>query len=193
MAARLFELWKTLKAAAGIKWQLLGVLVSLVVARADWINKKLVQIEILPSGTEDMIFGFPSWILGFASALAFLFAWMFAYAHKLRRQIQISRVELSKLRKRGVALRNEGKSLFSSNSEFLEWSQNTKDWHKEVYESLKKISEADAEWFETLDVVPQPRIPLLNSFITNTQIDRYRQLDFQVRRLGEMIRELWGK
>ena len=70
MAKQLFELWRTLQAAAGIKWQLLGVFVFIVLVRADWISNKLIEIKFLSDGGKDMIFGFPSWILGAVSALA---------------------------------------------------------------------------------------------------------------------------
>ena len=89
MAIRLSELWGTLQEAAGIKWQLLAVFVSIVLARVDWISKKLVEFGLLADGDEEMILGFPSWILGLVSVLAFLLWWMFNYAHKMRVKIQI--------------------------------------------------------------------------------------------------------
>lgn len=193
MVKQVLEFWKTLQAAAGIKWQLLGVFVFFILLRADWISRMLVQYEILEYETEGMIFGFPSWILGFLAAVSFLFIWFATYAHKLRLKIQVSRVRLSELRKTGVDLRNKGQRRFHYNPDWESWRDETIEWQKEVYNSIKEISVADAEWFDTMDVVPDPRLNLVNPVNGDTHPKRYREHDFQVARLGEMIRDLWGK
>ena len=187
------DLWATLQDAAGVKWQLLGVFVSITLARADWISTKLVEWDLISNGGEDMILGIPSWILGAASALLFLTIWFFSYAHKLRTKIQISRVFLARLRTQGVELRNNGRIGLVDNEDFEHWERDTLEWHKNVYEALKQISVADAEWFGNMDVVPDPRLDLQNPVNTDTHPKRYREHDFQVKRLGEMIRDLWGQ
>jgi hypothetical protein len=62
---------------------------------------------------------------------------------------------------------------------------------------LEKISVADAVWWNTLDVVPPPRLLLSHEFKsehgTAEHAKRYNEHDFQVKRLGKMIRDLWGR
>lgn len=145
-----------------------------------------------------MVFGFPSWILG----ITFLFAWFFIlmslYANKLRTKIKESRVELSTLRQKGVEIRDElledefwGEGYFQR---LEDWKKRALTWNDEVYNAVKLISVADAEWYKTLDIVDNP------PRITNERIQgsestakAYREHDFRLKRLGEMIRDLWGK
>ena len=193
MVKKILELLRTLHVAAGIKWELLAVFVSIVLERADWVYGELVKFQVLPGGREEMIFGFPSWILSVTAILGFLFVWMFRYAHKLRVQIQKSRVELSILRKRGVELRNKGGNKLSTNSEFESWCDEITAWQQKVYEAIREISVADAEWFEIMDIVPKPRLKLEKPVNQEAHPKRYREHDFQLERLGQMIRDLWGK
>jgi len=194
------EIWETLHAAASIKWQLLGVFVSIVLARLDWIGGELIKRGIMSPEERGMILGFPSWILGLTSILFFLFVWSFNYAHRLRTKIQKSRVSLSVLRARGVRLRNFGRIKITDEECLDRWIFRTNEWHKKVYEEIRHISVADAEWFNVMDFVPPPRLPFCTPFDANTQANlvakharRFSQHDFQVFRLGEMIRDLWGK
>lgn len=192
MRNKLSEHWRTFQEALGIKQQLLAVFVVIMSARADWLNGVLVENGYLPDRGE-MIFGFPAWILGIAFALAFLFWWVFRYAHKLRTKIQVARVNISRLRTRGVELRNEAATDLEDDEDLVRWETAILKWHIDVKKAIKEISIADAEWFGTLDVVPPPRI-MLSKFVNNdSHLKLYRQHDYQVYRLGEMIRDLWGK
>ena len=141
-----------------------------------------------------MIFGFPSWILG----LTFDFGWFFVFALKrviqLNRQIKDARVAISSLREAGVELRNRGSTKLKTNADWESWRDETIQWEKDVYEAIKKISVADAEWFKTIDALPLiPRVQLVKPINSDTHPKRYREHDFQLKRLGEMIRDLWGK
>lgn len=180
------EKLKTLRSAAGPRRYLLGSLTVAVVSFFDWIKPYFEG-----AGMTQLI-GVPSWAVGIVVALCFVCYWLLDYAHKLRVGIELSRVELSRLRRKGVSLRNTGRSKITNNDEWFAWETETIEWQKEVYESLKKISMADAEWFDTMDVVPPPRLNLENR-ISDAHQDRFWQHDYQVKRLGEMIRDLWGK
>src|SRR5258708_26444998 len=196
MFTALTKRYEAIKSAAGAKWVVIGLLVSLFVARLDWIYEKGVQYGWIQGGPAGMIFGFPSWILGITAALGFIAWWMTENVIRLKEQIKDARVELSMLRKTGVKLRNLGQALFSE-EDFREWKKKTLDWHKDVYESIKKLSVADGEWWDVMDSVPEPREPPEKLFKTRQEDhrhrDRYMQHDFQLRRLGEMIRDLWGR
>lgn len=136
--------------------------------------------------------------LGVALFFFFLFIFILEYARGLYGQINDGRIELSKLRKRGVELRNEGRRI-EDEKHWNKWEKETLDWHKEVHAAIEKINVADAEWFNIMDIVSKPRIEIEKAFTTNTlAVDnrhpiRYEEHDFQVMRLGEMIRDLWGR
>ena len=116
---------------------------------------------------------------------------LFSYAHSLRIQINDGRTKLSELRKQGVALRNEGEILHNRDT-LGEWLLRVEKWNEGVLEAIGKISVADKIWFETLDIVPEPRVqPHLSDDIAFMK--GYRHLDFRLARLDEMIRDLWGR
>ncbi|MCC7037891.1 MAG: hypothetical protein IT560_11380 [Alphaproteobacteria bacterium] len=74
-----------IKEAFGLPLFLIGVFVSSVIAKADWIYKQFIEIGwASPSKIEGMIFGFPSWIIGLVVALAFLFFVTLNYAVKIK-------------------------------------------------------------------------------------------------------------
>lgn len=81
---------------------------------------------------------------------------------------------------------------------FEKWEREVIEWTNEVQGELKKISESDAVWLSVLDVVPPPRVPpptwpVGRSAPYGPFAKAYREHDFRVARLGEMIRELWAK
>ncbi len=195
---KIISLWKTLQAATGIKLEILGLLVALLVGYADWINGQLIDQGIMKGGNEGAILGIPSWMLGITFGMGYLLLWFFIYAHKLRTQIEEARVELSLLRKEGVVIRNYAYYQLQGNydDDAEPWEDKSLIWQKRVYASLKKISVADAEWFDTLDVVEPPRRNFTmeqDEKMTDGQFHRFAQLDFQLLQLGKMIRDLWGK
>jgi hypothetical protein len=182
------ERWTAVREAAGIRWQVFALLVSIAVARLDWIYR-------LSGGAEAMIFGFPSWILGLTVALAFLFVWMLESTVRLRRQIKSARVEIAILRRRGVEIRNNGMGIITNAAAWLQWERDALDWNDKVISELAKISEADAEWFSVLDVVPPPRLAPQQDApeeIKDAYCKLFGEHDFRVCRLGKMINRLWG-
>lgn len=193
MATRLLDFWKTFQAAAGIRAPIFGLLVSLLIATFDRISRKLNELGLLPQHAPEQIFGYPTWLFGLLCALALIVYWMWQYANKLRVQIEVARKKLAELRREGVALRNRGLLAFASQADLASWEKQTEDWHRDVCAAISEISIADSIWFETMDVVPSPRVLLHNQFNQVSHPKRYNEHDFQVRRLGEMVRDLWGK
>jgi hypothetical protein len=131
------------------------------------------------------------------TAAFFLLFWVtLEFCLKLIIQIREARVEIAKLRKAGVELRNFGQRKITDQSTYDKWCADTLQWEKDVVAAIAKISAADAEWFATMDSYPAvPREPLVNPFynLVTPHEARYAQHDFQLARLGEMIRDLWGR
>jgi hypothetical protein len=184
------ERWSSIREAAGIRWQVFGLLISIAISRLDWIYRHLGG-----DGSKAMIFGFPSWILGITVALVFLFAWTLELNVKLLRQIKSSRVEISRLRREGVRLRNAGRRTIENTSLWQKWEKDVLDWNDRVISAIAQISEADSEWFAVLDIVPPPRVPPGNApeEIREAYLKLFNEHDFRVKRLGKMIARLWGK
>jgi hypothetical protein len=139
---------------------------------------------------------FETGAIGVAVFFIILFWAAVEYCVKLRKQISDNRVELSRLRRKGVALRNYGQKKITNAKDFEKWHEDTYQWERDVVAAIGKISVADAEWFDILDSYPEkPREPLKKIFAPRKKdhIARYGQHDFQLARLGGMIRDLWGK
>jgi len=186
MISYLKERWAVLKEALGASRyglpNLVRGLVVLIGAAYLWAyGHAMTWLELT----------FVSCAVGFS----ILFWVLLDYCVKLTKQIREGRVQLSSLRKRGVELRNYGQGQVTSDASYDRWAADTLQWEKDVVAAIAKISAADAEWFEIMDVVPRPRLPLNISGVTNQQVhvERYNQLDYQLKRLGEMIRDLWGR
>jgi hypothetical protein len=187
IAAFVKERWNAIKDAAGIRWQVFGLLIAIAIARLDWFYRR-------SGGVEDMIFGFPSWILGITVALALLFVWMLESNVQLRCQIKVARLEIARLRLDGVRLRNAGRRTIDSATAWLRWQCDVLDWNDRVVAAIAKINEGDAAWFAVLDVVPESRVaPQAVSEEFKAEYEKlFREHDFRVRRLGDMISALWG-
>ena len=141
-----------------------------------------------------------SWLetVGIVGSVGFflLFWLMLEHCLKLTRQMREARVEIANLRKIGVGLRNFGQRKITDQTTYDKWCADTLQWEKDVVAAIAKISAADAEWFATMDSYPAvPREPLLNPFynLVTPHEARYAQHDFQLARLGQMIRDLWGR
>lgn len=190
--------WKdyttTLRIAADFKRFLLAPIISTVIGAAAWASQKLAEFDI--GYVEEIL----SVLVGLLVAAILFFLWVWDYAVKLRGQIRGTRVELSRLRAEGVELRNAAIAIFSTQTEFDEWKKKALEWNKRVIEEIRKINEADAEWFSILDVVSPPRIAMANQSPPQTvasmgwqgaQIKLYKEHDCRLARLGDMIRNLW--
>jgi hypothetical protein len=107
--------------------------------------------------------------------------------HELTRTIRDEdasvRLRLADLRTEGVELRNECQTL---RIEIDTWITRCDYWTERALKTIKQLDEADAEWFKTLDAVPQPRIPLHGSY-HREQIKRYREHDYYLVKLERLI------
>jgi hypothetical protein len=90
---------------------------------------------------------------------------------------------LAELRTEGVGLRNRGQHLRIG---IPEWIEGCGKWTRRVIETIEGISPADAEWFNTLDAVPDPRMPLTGSYNLE-QIKAYREHDFYLVKLETLL------
>lgn len=185
--------WEVVKAALGVRRFLLTPLIGSVIGMVDWVLAKLNQ-----SGMITLV-GVPSWMIGICVAISLVLWWMIKFAVKLRQQISGSRTALSRLRAAGVAIRNDGRDIFTKRADFNIWNTRVDQWEKEVVQAIREVNEADAEWFAILDVVPKPRVKIRNLSTNSTdhpnwQGDHtraYNQHDARLDRLGDMIRNLW--
>jgi hypothetical protein len=114
---------------------------------------------------------------------------------KLRNTIRGTRTDLSILREEGVGIRNRGVHPFKDEVSWTNWRESADHWSDKTIEKIREVNEADAVWFRTLDVVPPPRLEMYGRVPGEPWLEnrkkRFQELDFQVKRLGEMIRELW--
>ncbi|MGH6792086.1 MAG: hypothetical protein ACRECF_05035 [Methyloceanibacter sp.] len=136
--------------------------------------------------------------LGLAIALiiAILLFWiMLEHALKLTRQIADARVKIADLRHDGVRIRND--ALVMTDKEWPTWNEKALKWNTDVTEEIKKISVADSIWFSVLDVVPpqriDPAITPADPLIREKYLKLFREHDYRLKRLNNMIRDLWGR
>lgn len=103
-------------------------------------------------------------------------------AHRERRS-EAARFALSRLRAEGVALRNEATSNLEG--AFREdWKLRATCWSLRTVHALQKIDESEAERFSLVD--PEAETRLRNE-------DEFAIHDSRLKRLGELIHELWSE
>lgn len=96
---------------------------------------------------------------------------------------------MAKLRTAGVEIRNHG-CILNDDTTWRAWANAAEEWSRKVYESLKSISEADAEFFRVLDVVPsEPRVIYVP--FNEEHMKVFREHDCRLDRLGRMVYNLW--
>jgi len=165
--------------AAGPRRYLIAGIFSLPVAGFDWIKPYLKGVGM----TE--FTAIPSWIFGIITALGFALYWTIQRLVILDRRIGGARAELAKLRNEGVEIRNIGTRLKDEKA-WVVWKKLASDWQEKVYEKLKEFSEADAELFNVLDVVPKS--PRVGCFPYNAEhVKLYGEHDCRLDRLWQMI------
>jgi hypothetical protein len=185
------ERWAAFSAAAGPRRFIIGAVISVIIGISDHLWSWLGNTSMAK------LLGIPSWAVAIIVALLLISYWLLEYLVQLRRRIRGARAELAELRKDGVALRNEGRSI-SDKATFAKWKKATLDWDEKVIAAIKKINEADAVWFSVLDVVPEPRLPIedtsqVDLILSAAHHKAYREHDYRLRRLGEMLYELWER
>lgn len=86
--------YHTLAEAAGVRKYVIGVIIATILGAVDWLEEQgrdlFARWFHLASAPEDidMVFGFPSWIVGFTVLFFLLFLWMLEYATKLRLRLK---------------------------------------------------------------------------------------------------------
>jgi hypothetical protein len=163
----------------------IGKLAAAIIAAAYfwWYHRELTTLEI--------------WLAVALVVFVLLFWIMLEYGLKLTRQISDARLRLAHLRVTGVELRNEALDSIRDKRTFRAWERKVLAWNTEVQSEIEKISKSDAVWFSVLDIVLPPRIsPVLvpsDPSVAADFLKLFREHDFRVRRLGKMIRDLWGR
>jgi hypothetical protein len=174
--------FSALAAAAGHRRYVIGGIITATIAFSDYIRNRIF------GGSESALLQIPSWVYAVFVGLGFVLWWLLEELVRLRRQIKGARFELARLRAEGVAIRNDGMGI-SSETDFAEWERRALIWNDRVIESMRKISEADAEWFSILDVVTAPRVG--TGFKYGPFQKLFGEHDLRVKRLGKMIYRLW--
>ena len=173
---------RVLSAAWGAKRYMLIPLSGTIGGFLYWAAGKLSEVGV------GGLLGIPAWFFGLFVAVLIGLWWLLEYAVKLRRTIGGARVDLSRLRKEGVELRNEGMQAKNITS-LSAWMASVSDWNMRVIKAIKKVNEADAEWFSVLDVVPRPRLKFTAMNADHSKA--FNEHDFRLKILGEMIQNLW--
>lgn len=88
---------------------------------------------------------------------------------------------LTKLRKEGVEIRNDAAFLG------VKFCGTCDQWAELVEDAIEEIDAADAEWFSTLDAVPDPRVPP-PSELSESQLKCYREHDYKLLKLDSLVR-----
>jgi hypothetical protein len=126
----------------------LFALLAATTAAFDFVRpfaKRNFDLQILPE--------VPSPLLAIIVILALFVILLVNRLAAITEQISIARVSIAKLRVEGVALRNEGCSITTDDA-WIGWEKAVLAWERNVIAALRQISEAHAEWFGTLDIVP---------------------------------------
>jgi hypothetical protein len=175
--------WRAFSAAAGPRRYVMGAIISVVIALSDHLW------AVLGNTSMTALVGIPSWGIGLVVALCLVNYWLLEYLVDLRRRIGGARHELARLRTAGVVIRNEGMSITNVDA-WKDWEKRASTWNDDVIASIKKINEADAEWFSILDVVPEARLPISATLPLDLRVSAahhklYREHDFRLKRLAE--------
>jgi len=99
------------------------------------------------------------------------------------------RLLLARLRREGVAIRNDSCRLELEDADFNAWSLEVGKWRERTAYVIEQIDAADAEWFRILDIVPEPREPLLmpRKKHEGKHFAAHRQHDFRLAKLEQLI------
>ncbi len=101
-------------------------------------------------------------------------------------------LRLTKLRGKGVAIRNDAANIQYTNH-LDAWSGRVTEWMHEVIAVLKIVSAADSEWFATLDTVGPARVQVPIRLTGQTDISMlmstYNQHDLRLVRLENLLKK----
>jgi hypothetical protein len=178
------ERWAVFSEAAGPRRYLIGGIITLAVTAADFFK------PILGDHGMAGLIGIPSWVAGIFVALLIIAFWLLEYAVRLRRIGRGARLELAKLRRIGVRLRNDG-SRMSDEADVRNWLTQVDKRHDDVLACLRLVNEADAEWFRVLDTVPSPRherkCQITDDKLKWQHEKAFREHDYRLFRLDQLV------
>jgi len=101
-------------------------------------------------------------------------------------------LRLTQLRTEGVVIRNNAANVERA-AHLNDWSRRVANWMHQVIETLKAVSEADSEWFATLDTVPPARVQvpirLTDKADVTMLVATYNQHDFRLVRLETLLKK----
>lgn len=181
---------KAINAAMGPRKYIIFTLCSGVTVAVDWLYSKIEA-----TGKPVPLLGVPSWVVATWVGTGLIVYWLLDHLVKMRDRIKGARLELARLRTSGVDLRNHGRHLIGSKIPWKKWEKDVTDWDLNVIDCLKNVNEAAAEWFKVLDVVPSPRLQVIEFLQDQDErdahLDLYKWHDFRLTRLEKLIWIIW--
>jgi hypothetical protein len=83
---------------------------------------------------------------------------------------------------------------WAEDHEWQEWESRVSAWTERAIVAVRLLSEADAEWFRTLDTVPKPRIsPSIAPWDETDNAHKFAMLDYRLLRLDQLIQYFRGQ
>lgn len=174
---------RAFKDAAGIHRYVLSTVIITLVGLLDFLSLKATGVS------SAQIIGVPSLFVSIILAIIITWYWLLTHIVKLNKTRDGAYLELSKLRLKGVEIRNRGRVKFPEDNQLKVWVQEVEDWDKNVISALGEIDKGAAQWFRVLDIVPEPRLSLLTD--NQNHMHQYRMHDRRLDNLGQLIRELF--
>jgi hypothetical protein len=109
----------------------------------------------------------------------------------IRNRAEAVRLRVAELITEGAGLRNEACDEYDPfpDSGWVGWTSRQALWHRVVLAELKKASPADAEWYRTLNEVPEPLIPA-NIHMGGTSVEHlqtYAMHNFRLKKLEQLV------
>jgi hypothetical protein len=137
----------------------------------------------------------------FCLALSSYFVWreerLRVIALDKSEQREIVRAELSHLRNLGVGIRNDASPGLLTRDQWPAWIERTA-WNAEAIAAIRKVSNADAGWFEIADIMPKARLGVaIDEAMPHDEVAqalrRFQLHDFRLVKLEQLISGEKGK
>lgn len=101
------------------------------------------------------------------------------------------RLRIAELITEGAGIRNEATDHYNpfTHDEAVGWSNRASAWHNVVLNTLKSVSAADAEWYRTLNEVPNPAIPMAKPMagMDDDILQIYAMHNFRLKKLEQLV------
>ncbi len=99
--------------------------------------------------------------------------------------IEEARWKMTRLRKTGVAIRDQGRELVPSTLD--SWIGLVREWQEDAIEAIEIYSLGDAEWFAERDEIPAPRVAA--NIVSPKHESHFREHDYRLVRLDKLLEE----